>query len=279
MQTRGRILVSGGHEFNRRSGNDALCDHIVELADTSHPRICLLPTASGDPEDQIASFRRVFGERDCHPSAVSLFRLGTERTDLRDQLLSQDVIYVGGGSMLNLIAIWAAHGVTELLREALAEGILVCGQSAGAMCWFEEAVTSSSGAPAAAAGLGLLEGSACVHYHGEPERRHFYLRAIAEGGMKPGIAMDDQAAALFESGRLVESVSARPGASVWRVAHEQDESADGMVAVEERLASRRLVHQRPATDAVQPDIAEFRETIAARAATRRGGRSGVGRLD
>ncbi|HET8975585.1 MAG TPA: hypothetical protein VFN15_03060, partial [Solirubrobacterales bacterium] len=128
-------------------------------------------------------------------------------------------------------------------------------------------------------GLGVLEGSACVHYHVEPERRHFYLRAIAEGGMKPGIAMDDQAAALFEDGRLVESVSARPGASVWRVTHEQDESADGMVAVEERLASRRLVHQRPPTDAVHPDIAEFRETLAARAAARRGGRSGVGRLD
>ncbi|MGZ5312210.1 MAG: Type 1 glutamine amidotransferase-like domain-containing protein [Solirubrobacterales bacterium] len=279
MQTRGRILVSGGHEFNRRSGNDALCDHIVELAGRSHPRICLLPTASGDPEDQIASFRRAFGERDCHPSAVSLFRLGTERVDLRNHLLSQDVIYVGGGSMLNLIAIWAAHEVPELLRECLAEGVLVCGQSAGAMCWFEEGVTSSSGAPAAAAGLGMLEGSACVHYNGEPERRHFYMRAVAEGGMKPGIALDDQAAALFEDGRLVETVSARPGASVWHITHEEDESADGMLAVEKRLESRRLAHRRLATDAAQPDILELRETLAARAAAGRARRSGVGRLD
>lgn len=279
MDTRGRILVSGGHEFDSREGNDALCDHIVELADTSHPRICLLPTASGDPEDQITSFRRVFGERDCHPSSVSLFRLGTERVDLRDHLLSQDVIYVGGGSMLNLIAIWNAHDVPGLLRECLAEGVLVCGQSAGAMCWFEEGVTSSSGAPAAAAGLGMIEGSACVHYHGEAERRHFYLRAIAEGGMKPGIAMDDQTAALFEDGKLVETVSARSGASVWQVTHEEDESADGMVAVEDRLSSRRLEHREPAADSVQPDILELRETLAVRAAARRSRRSGVGRLD
>lgn len=279
MTTRGRILVSGGHEFNRRSGNDALCDHIVEMADSSHPRICLLPTASGDPEDQIASFRRTFGERDCHPSAISLFRLGTERVDLREHLLAQDAIYVGGGSMLNLIAIWTAHGVGAILRECLEEGILVCGQSAGAMCWFEQGVTCSSGAPAAAAGLGLLEGSACVHYHGEPERRHFYLRAIAESGMKPGLGLDDQTAALFEDGALVETVSARPAASVWRVGHTEDESADGMAAVEDALDSRRLVHQRPAADAVQPDIQEFRETLAARAAGQRAGRSRVGRLD
>jgi peptidase E len=278
METRGRILVSGGHEFNARDGNDALCDYIVELADTSHPRICLLPTASGDPHDQIASFRRAFGERECEPSAVSLFRLGTEQVDVRDHLLSQDAIYVGGGSMLNLIAIWTAHGVHELLRECLAEGILICGQSAGAMCWFEEGVTCSSGPPTAAAGLGLLEGSACVHYHGESERRRFYLDAIGAGGMKPGIAMDDQAAALFEDGRMVETLSARPSASVWAVAREREEGSDAAVAVEERLPARRLVHREPAADAVQPDILEFRETLAARAATRRAGRS-VSRLD
>jgi peptidase E len=278
MATRGRILVSGGHEFTARNGNDALCDHIVELADTAHPRICLLPTASGDPHDQIASFRRAFGERECEPSAVSLFRLGTEQVDVRDHLLSQDAIYVGGGSMLNLIAIWTAHGVHELLRECLAEGILICGQSAGAMCWFEEGVTCSSGPPTAAAGLGVLEGSACVHYHGEPERRRFYLDAVAAGGMRPGLALDDQAAALFEDGRMVETLSARAGASVWAVSSGRHEKSDELGAIEVRLPARRLVHRDPAADEVQPDILEFRETLAARAAARRSGRS-VSRLD
>jgi peptidase E len=284
MSAPGRIFVSGGHEFKRGGGNDALSDHIVDLADSSHPRICLLPTASGDPEDQIASFRRTFGERDCLPSAVSLFRLATERVDLREHLLAQDAIYVGGGSMVNLIAIWAPHGVGEQLRECLEEGVLVCGQSAGAMCWFEQGVTCSSGAPTAVAGLGLLEGSACVHYHGEPERRHFYLQAVAEGGLKHGIGLDDQTAALFEDGQMVETVSARPTASVWRVAHTEDESADGMTAIEDRLDSRCLVHQAPAADALGADILELRETLAARAATGRSrrtgvGRTGVGRLD
>ncbi len=271
----GRILVSGGHEFNRRHpGNEALCDLIVELAESSGPRVCLLPTASGDPQDQIASFRRAFGERDCHPSAVSLFRLGTERVDLRRHLLSQDVIYVGGGSMLNLVAIWKAHRLDELLRECVAEGILVCGQSAGAMCWFEQGVTCSSGVPAAADGMGLLEGSACVHYLAEPERRAFYLRAVGSGEMRPGLALADQSAVLFEDGRMSEAIVARDGAEVRRVSAGPDGEA-----VEETLAARRISDRGPSADALSEDVLELRETLAARSASAGMARRSVARLD
>jgi peptidase E len=276
MHAAGRILVSGGHEFSRRHpGNDALCDLIVDLADSSRPRICLLPTASGDPQDQIASFRRSFGERDCEPSSVSLFRLGTERVDLRRHLLAQDVIYVGGGSMVNLVAIWKAHALGALLREAAAEGILICGQSAGAMCWFEQGVTCSSGIPAAAEGLGLLPGSACVHYLSEPERRAFYLRAVESGEMQPGLAMSDQSAALFEDGRLIETIVARDGAEVRRVSPGGE---DGK-ASEETLGSRRIEDRRPSAESLSGDVLELRETLAARSASARLGRRSVARLD
>ena len=97
MTARRRILALGGHDFGRRVGNDAICDLIVELADSPRPKACLLPTASGDPEDQIVRFRRAFGERDCVPEAISLFRLGENPVDLRLELLNQDVIYAGGG--------------------------------------------------------------------------------------------------------------------------------------------------------------------------------------
>ena len=130
MNPGGRILALGGHEFNRRSGNDAIVEAVVELADSSRPRVCLLPTASGDPEDQIASFRRSFGGRGCVPSSISLFRLGIDRIDVREHLMAQDVIYAGGGSMVNLVAIWRAHGLDRILRECWEEGILICGQSA-----------------------------------------------------------------------------------------------------------------------------------------------------
>ena len=278
MVAAGRLLLIGGHEFNRRAGNAALCDLVVELTGEARPRICLLPTASGDPEDQIASFRRAFGERDCEPSAISLFRLGTNPVDLREHLLSQDAIYVGGGSMVNLLAIWRAHGLGEILRRCLHRGILVCGQSAGAMCWFESGVTRSRGVPAAHPGLGVLAGSACVHYVAEPERREFFRRAIAAGRMAPGLGIEDQAAVLYEDGAFAEAISARPGAGVWGVAPDPRPSAE--IAAERAIEARRLSDRLPAIDARGPEIQELRETLALRAASRRPRRRGqLSRLD
>ena len=272
MTTPRRILALGGHDFDRRVGNDAICDLIVELAASPRPRICLLPTASGDPEDQIARFRRAFAERDCVPEVISLFRLGEKPVDLRQELLAQDVIYAGGGSMLNLVAIWRIHGLDEILEECWREGILICGQSAGAMIWFEGGITSSRGDPAAAAGLGLLPGSACVHYLTEPMRRRRFLRAIAAGELRSGLGLEDQTGALFEDGELVETISAREGAEVWEA------TLDGGAVVETELHSRRLEDSRPPINDMRADIVELRQTLAVRSARRRSRRRRPGRL-
>jgi dipeptidase E len=258
-----RILALGGHDFDRRDGNDSICDLIVDLAETPRPRICLLPTASGDSQGQISRFRRAFGERDCVPSVLSLFRLGENPVNLRDELLAQDVIYAGGGSLVNLIAIWRAHALDEILRECWREGILLCGQSAGAMCWFESGITNSSGLPAAARGLGFLPGSACVHYRSEPERRRAFLEAVAAGELGPGLGLEDQTGALFEDRALVQTVTGRDGARAWEVGL-VDGDAD-----ETPLVPRRLEESRPPINDTPPEILEFRQTLAARRARRR----------
>jgi dipeptidase E len=268
-----RILALGGHEFDRRVGNDAICDLIVELAESPRPRICLLPTASGDPDDQIARFRRAFAERDCVPDVISLFRLGENPVDLREELLGQDVIYAGGGSMLNLVAIWRAHGLDRILRECWQEGILICGQSAGAMIWFEGGITSSQGDPAVASGLGLLPGSACVHYLSEPVRRRRFLRAIADDELPPGLGLEDQTGALFEDTELAGAFSARDGADVWEA------SLDGGRVIETELHARRLEDTRPPINEMSAEILELRQTLASRAVRRRAGRRRPGRLD
>jgi peptidase E len=267
-----RILALGGHDFDRQVGNDAICDLIVELADAPKPRICLLPTASGDPEDQIIRFRRAFSERDCIPQVISLFRLGQNPVDLREELLAQEAIYAGGGSMVNLIAIWRAHGLDEILRECWRAGILICGQSAGAMVWFQGGITSSQGQPTVADGLGLLPGSACVHYLTEPVRRRRFLRAIASGELEPGLGLEDQTGALFEDTELVETVSARDGAAVWEV------TAENVAARETELDSRRLEDSRQPINDTRSEILELRQTLATRAARRRTRRR-PGRLD
>jgi dipeptidase E len=247
-----RILTLGGHEFSSRPPDRAVCEFILRLATErggERPKICILPTASGDTSALIGSFYAAFSDRPCEPSDVSLFRLGRRPMALRDHLLSQDLIYVGGGSMVNLLAVWEAHDIASILSLAWHRGIVLAGQSAGAMCWFESGITKSSGKPLEAAGLGLLHGSLCVHYNNEPERRAAYLEAVG-AGMPDGYGLDDYAGLLWEGEDSPTAVTARRGARAYRVA-----AHDG-TATESPLPARFL--PAPAPAALREDIAEFR---------------------
>jgi peptidase E len=258
----------GGGGF--ASGRDeALDDYVLTLARTARPRICLLPTASGDPEDQIRRFYLAFARRECVPSHISLFRLGQHPVPIGEHLLSQDVIYVGGGSMLNLLAIWRAHELDAVLRRAWESGVVLAGISAGSMCWFEAGITKSHGPPRPAAGLGFLPGSNCVHYDAEPERRPAYLEAV-ETGMPSGYGVDDGAGLLFEGTELAEVVTARRGAGARRVALEAGRATDA--GLDARLLLPRGAPGEPLS------ISEFREARARRPVSRRlgGPRAGLG---
>jgi peptidase E len=197
--------------------NPLLDDFVLTLAGAREPRILFLPTASGDTTTQINSFYARFGGRACTPTHLSLFRLGDLDGSLEETVLAQDIVYVGGGSMRNLLAIWRAHGLDELLTRAYRQGIVLAGISAGAMCWFEGGVTCSSGAPQPIAGLGLLRGSLTVHADGEPERLPVWLASVREGTLPGGWAADDGVGLLFRAERLERVVSSRPGAGAQRV--------------------------------------------------------------
>ena len=207
----------GGGGFTMEPANPALDDFILTLATAREPRILFLPTASGDPNAQISAFRATFGDRACRPLQLSLFRLEHQPVDLRELILSQDIVYVGGGSMRNLLAIWREHGIDLLLREAWQEGVVLAGISAGAMCWFQHGITRSAGSPAPAAGLGFLPGSMSVHCDGDPTRLPVFLDAIARGVLPDGYAADDGVGLLFDDDQLVRVVSSRPDARAYRV--------------------------------------------------------------
>jgi dipeptidase E len=265
-----RIIAMGGGGFSGPPGDPALDRYVVEAIERPNPRICLLPTASGDTEDQIHRFYRAFAELPCEPSHLSLFRLGTRPLDVRDVLLAQDAIFVGGGSMLNLLAIWRAHGLNDMLREAWGRGVALCGISAGSMCWFSAGVTKGYGPPRAVSGLGFLSPSNSVHYHDEPDRRPRFLEAVRTEAIPPGYGVDDGVALLFAGKELVETVSARPAGGAWWV------EGSGGRAVERPLPVRML--DRVGTEPSVPlDIAEFREARRHAAAQRRlGARRGRG---
>jgi dipeptidase E len=253
------IFAMGGGGFTMEPEPSVLDDYVLSLAPAREPRICLLPTAGGDSEEQIRRFRIAFGDRLCVPTALSLFRLGHEPVPLREHLLGQDVIYVGGGSMINLLALWRAHGLDAILREAWQAGIVLAGLSAGSMCWFEGGITTSHGRPAPTAGLGFLPGSNSVHYDGEPERRPAYLDAVAAGVLPAGYGVDDGAGLLFRGTRLAEVVAARPRVRAYRV-----DAVEG-VAREHELEPRALSEREHAPPAAVPhDIGELRLLRAAR---------------
>jgi dipeptidase E len=211
------LLALGGGGFTMEPTNPLLDDFVLSLTHAQVPRILFLPTASGDTTAQINAFHARFGDRLCVAEHLSLFRLGEVKRPLREIVLEQDIVYVGGGSMHNRLAIGRAHGRDSLLEQAWRAGVVLAGLSAGAMCWFEAGVTRSSGPPAPLAGLGLLKGSLSVHADGEPERLPVWLSGVRDGTLPGGWAVDDGVGLLFRGPRLERVVSSRPGAAALRV--------------------------------------------------------------
>ncbi len=209
-------MAFGGGGFSMERGNTLLDDYVLSLTGKERPRVCFLPTASGDADHYVVRFYRAFDSARCEPSHVSLFRREQAAGDMHEQLLSSDLIYVGGGSVISLLGAWRAHGLDVTLRRAWEQGVVLCGLSAGSLCWFSEAVTAFHGPPAPVRGLGLLPHSNCVHFDAEPERCGAY-HELLKGGMAAGYAAEDGAALHFEGERLTRVVASRPGARAYRM--------------------------------------------------------------
>ncbi|WP_317454017.1 peptidase E [Streptomyces sp. TRM68416] len=215
-----RLALLGGGFSTDDDG--LLDDWVLGHARTSRPKVCFVPTASGDAPAYVERFLAAFTRRrSCDPGVLPLFRRELDDTALRTFLLAQDVVYVGGGNTANMLAVWRAHGVDRLLREAYDRGTLLCGISAGANCWAEGSLTDSYGPLTSLSdGLGLLSGSVCPHYDSEPGRRPAYRAAVESGALPAGWALDDGVGALFTDGRLTETVARASRADLYRVDHD-----------------------------------------------------------
>jgi dipeptidase E len=214
-----QILALGGGGFSMESGNALLDDHALALTGVECPKVCFMPTASGDADHYIVRFYRAFPAGRCRPSHISLFRRDGGATDLAAHLLDQDLVYVGGGSVISLLGTWSAHGIDGMLRTAWEAGVVMTGLSAGSLCWFEAGITAFHGASAPVRGMGFLPFSNAVHYDDKPERRAAYLAAIADD-LPTGYGTGDGAALHFVGTALAEVVSSRQRARAYHVAPE-----------------------------------------------------------
>jgi dipeptidase E len=254
MERSRQIVAFGGGGFSMESGNPLLDDYVLGLCRSPRPKVCFLPHASGDADHYVVRFYRAFPAERCEASHISLFRREQGPEDLRKHLLEQDLIYVGGGSVVSLLGVWRAHGIDEMLREAWEAGVVLCGLSAGSLCWFSEAVTNFHGDPRRIEGLGLLPFSNCVHYKQESERRLAYHEMI-RAGMRPGYAAEDGAALHFTGIELTRVVASRKAARGYRL------DSLGERVVEMRIATTYLGD--PKTAAPLAPLPEAISTAAA----------------
>ena len=232
------IVAIGGGTFQFPVGEEGRLDAFLlglarERSGRDRPRICYIPTAWADDEATVADFYGAFGDR-AEASHLALFN--RTMADVDAYLLDQDLVFIGGGNTVNMLAIWRAHGVDRALLAAWEAGVVMSGVSAGGICWFEGFTTDSFGPELRAVrdGFGALSGSFIPHYHGEAQRRPLFHRLVADGTLPPGYGVDDGAALVFRGTELVEAVTGLPDGGAFRV------EAVGGAAVESELPVRLL---------------------------------------
>ncbi|WP_042145526.1 Type 1 glutamine amidotransferase-like domain-containing protein [Paucisalibacillus sp. EB02] len=215
-----QIITLGGGGFSMEPDNPLLDTYILNQSDKTNPKICFIPTASGDSDHYISRFYNFFKNQSCQPSHLSLFKPPTR--DLMNYILEKDIIYVGGGNTRNLLILWKEWGLDTILRKAWEKGVLLTGISAGSICWFEEGVTDSYGEglePIKC--LGFLKGSNCPHYDGEEDRRPTYHKLIDSKKIQPGIAADDGVAIHYIDRTIHKVISSRPNSKAYNVYYDQ----------------------------------------------------------
>jgi peptidase E len=229
------FVSAGRGPYDWRPG--PVFDLAVDLAGRpQQPKLCYLGTATGDDPVRVAGVYGAFAGSAVWVSHLSLFPMPTV-PDLRAHLLAQDVVWVGGGSVANLLAVWRVHGLDDVFREVWRAGVVLAGSSAGSLCWHVGGTTDSFGPDLRPVtnGLGLIPASNSVHHDSEEQRRPLYHRLVADGTLPAGYATDDGAGLVYRGTELVEAVADKPDAAAYRV----ECGSDG-TAVETRVEPRRL---------------------------------------
>ncbi len=210
-----QIIALGGGGFLMEPDNPLLDEYILDQAESRNPKICYLGTASGDANRGIVAFYSRYAPMACQPSYIPLFG---RTPDLRETVLAQDIVYVGGGNTKSMLAVWRNWELDTILREAWATGIMLAGISAGAICWFEQGITDSiAGRAAVLDALGFVPGSLCPHYDGESWRQPAYRDFLETGEISNGYALDDGVAVHIVDDEPVRFVSSRPHALAYRM--------------------------------------------------------------
>ena len=204
MKNLGQIISIGGGGFGRNPKHNKIEKYILNQVKKNRPNIVFIPTASAEDKGYIINFYSCFSRLDCNPSHINFFK----RTPRLDNIINQaDIIYVGGGNTKSMLAVWRDWKFDRLLLKAYNKGKVLCGVSAGAICWFEQGITDSWASSLNAMDcLGFLKGMACPHYQEESNRRPSVHKMLLNNSTIPGYAIDGGAAVHFKNGKYFRSL-------------------------------------------------------------------------
>ncbi|MFZ6665717.1 Type 1 glutamine amidotransferase-like domain-containing protein [Peijinzhouia sedimentorum] len=198
-----KLFIYGG-DFDR-----GFIKYVAALTEKEYPRICFLPTATGDASGYVMRWFENCADLPIRPFVQRSFISSyNQKASFEDVFTSMDAILVGGGNTLNMMAIWKAQGMDIALRKAYEKGVVLGGGSAGSLCWFDHGTTDSRpGELSTVEGLGFISGSHCPHYDSEGDRKPLYWSKIKSGEYKPGYACDDKAGIYFENEEVKQAVA------------------------------------------------------------------------
>jgi len=216
--TKGQIIAIGGGGFGRNPNHNKIEQYILDLTAKNNPNILFIPTASAEDKNYIINFYSCFTRLNCNPNHLTFFK----RTPRLDSIINKaDVIYVGGGNTKSMLAVWKEWKLDKLLLKAYNNGKILCGVSAGAICWFEQGITDSWASNLNTMDcLGFIKGMACPHYQEELDRRPTVHKMLKIGNCKSGWAMDGGAAVHFSNGEYIRSIQFYSDSYVYYVSND-----------------------------------------------------------
>ena len=200
-----QIIAIGGGGFGRNISSCLIEQYIINLSGKDCPRICFLPTATGDNDTYIVRYYSVFTHLNCSPTHIEFFN---RTIDIENHIMNQDIIFVGGGNTKSMLAVWTDWGMSTLLKNAYNNGIIMSGVSAGAICWFTKGITDSwrndlNVLPC----LDLIKGTCCPHYDEEASRIPYVNKVLKEKKILNCIAIEGGSALHFIDGAPFTNVS------------------------------------------------------------------------
>ena len=199
------IIAIGGGGFGRNISSCLIEKYILSLSNKDCPRICFLPTATGDNDSYIVRFYSVFTRFNCIPTHIDFFK---RTIDLYDHIMNQDVVFVGGGNTKSMLAVWRDWDMHNILKKAYDKGVIMSGVSAGAICWFSSGITDSwDNQLQVIPCLDFIKGICCPHYDEEPSRIPFVKKLISENKLTNCISIEGGAALHLINGKPFKNIS------------------------------------------------------------------------